>query len=104
MLDKEDDFDFEAIQRAKLIHDRRFEALTREVLASGIDIALLSAGACSICGENNCGCPDTPCLNPKLMRPSMEAAGLWVSEVCKDAQIAYNHGPLTISFTSCALL
>ena len=103
-LNMEDDFDYETMVEAKRLHDERFNALSARVVASGHDIALLSAGTCKLCAPGSCTCPDAPCIHPKLMHPSMEAAGLWVSEVCTAAQIAYNHGPLTMTYTSCALV
>ena len=34
----------------------------------------------------------------------MEAAGLMVYQVCEVADVPYNHGPLTIAYTSAVLL
>jgi len=103
VLPMEDEFDFESITEAQRIHSQRFKKMIVQVNASKYDIALLSAGACNICGPDDCTYPENPCRNPDLMRPSMEAAGLWVSDVCNAAEIPYNHGPLTMAFSSCAL-
>jgi len=100
----EDEFDFEAMLKANTAHSRRFTELTKMVNNSAYDIALLSAGSCKLCGSNGCTCPDAPCRHPDLMRPSMEAAGLLVSEACVAANIPYHHGSCTMTFTSCALL
>ncbi|MDR2493325.1 MAG: DUF2284 domain-containing protein [Coriobacteriales bacterium] len=103
-LPLEDDFDYEGMVAAKALHDKRSLRLAMGVLDSGHDVSLLGAGSCMLCGEDACTCPDEPCVNPELMHPSMEAAGLWVSEVCKTAGVPYNHGPQSMTYTSCALV
>jgi len=100
----EDEFDIEAMFAANRLHEQRFHELAAKANASLFDIALFSAGTCTLCGRGMCTYPDAPCCHPELMRPSMEAAGLWVSEVCEAAHIPYNHGSLTMTYTSCALV
>jgi len=41
----------------------------------------MPAGACNLCTE--CTYPDNPCRYPTLASPSMEAAGLFVSDICR---------------------
>jgi len=100
----QDMFDFEGILGATHIHDQRFHDLVTRVNETDYDIVLLSAGCCNLCAEGTCAYPKTPCCNPELMRPSMEATGLLVSEVCDAAGLAYHHGPCTMTMISCALI
>ena len=61
----------------------------------------LTAGSCTIC--RSCTCPEKPCRFPNKMLSSMEAYGLLVSEVCKDAGLAYYYGPGTLTYSACIL-
>ena len=62
----------------------------------------MAAGTCTICRQ--CTYPDAPCRFPERAIPSMEAYGLFVSQVCQDSGMAYYYGPRTITYTSCILL
>ena len=102
----EDDFDFESMQDAADLHKERFTKLTdqvrEEAAAAGASPFFLGAGTCTLCPT--CSYPDSPCRHPQRAVVSMEAAGLWVSQVCSAAGIPYNHGKNTIAYTSCILL
>jgi predicted metal-binding protein len=124
----EDEFDYEAIQIASQKHAERLDRLFEKITALNAsatedatsssesslpspsslkatrakDILLLGAGACKLC--ETCTCPSAPCRNPHKTFPSMEAAGLLISEVCTLAKIPYYHGPRTIAFCSCVLV
>jgi predicted metal-binding protein len=123
----EDEFDYEAIQAALQKHTKRLNKLFKKITAlnaaaegattsseSSISspnslkptraeaILLLGAGACKLC--ETCTCPNEPCRNPHKTFPSMEAAGLFISEVCTLAKIPYYHGSGTIAFCSCVLV
>ena len=60
----------------------------------------LGAGGCRVCGK--CAYPE-PCRFPEKATSSMEAYGLFVTQVCKDAGITYHHGEKTITYTACIL-
>lgn len=100
----EDEFDGEAMMAAEALHKRRTEALVDRLAEAGAyprRCVVLSAGTCSRCEQ--CAYPQ-PCRLPDKRMTSMEAAGLLVTDSCTAAGIPYNHGPLTIAYTSCALL
>ena len=99
----EDDFDFEVMHEASELHKERTINLAGTIDEAGLsgESMLLSAGTCTLCAE--CTYPDAPCRFPDKRLVSMEAAGLVVSEVCTKAGIPYNHGPLTITYSSCVL-
>jgi predicted metal-binding protein len=96
-----DAFDYETISKTSDCHLARVFKLTDNTLVYQDNILLLSAGSCTLCPS--CSCPDSPCRYPEKKSPSMEAAGLMVTDVCIAASIPYNHGKDTMAFTSCIL-
>lgn len=98
----EDEFDFESIESASALHKKRFEALTEALHGNGYDILPMGAGRCTICKD--CTYPDAPCRFPERSMPSMEAAGLLVSDVCERCGIPYYNGKDTTTFISCVLI
>ena len=96
-----DEYDLDGIRTARLLHDRRFRTLVRQIRFSQPDCLPLSAGNCMLCLA--CTYPARPCRFPKKMLSSMEAYGLLVKEVCERSGLPYYHGKGTISFTSCVL-
>lgn len=100
----EDEFDGETMMEAEAEHKRRVEALADELASMGVypdGCLLLAAGTCARCRP--CAYPD-PCRFPDRRLVSMEAAGLLVTDACNAAGIPYNHGELTMAYTSCVLL
>lgn len=61
----------------------------------------LEAGCCTICAK--CTYPDKPCRYPSKRLSSMEAFGLFVSDICARSGRGYNYGPRTMTYTSCLL-
>ena len=59
------------------------------------------AGCCTICAK--CTYPDKPCRYPSKRLSSMEAFGLFVSDICARSGLGYNYGPRTMTYTSCLL-
>lgn len=98
----EDSFDIETMAEAEHTHKERVLKLNELVKANYPDALVLSAGTCTICPQ--CSYPDAPCRFPDKRMVSMEAAGIWVSDLCQRAGIPYNHGPNTMAYTSCVLL
>lgn len=98
----EDEFDADGIHEAERRHKKSFATLVRQVRILDPDCLPLSAGTCTLC--ESCTCPDRPCRFPKKRLSSMEAFGLLVSDVCRDAGLGYYYGPGTITFSSCILL
>jgi predicted metal-binding protein len=98
----EDDFDIEAMQDTGRKHSKNFEKYVDRIKCLYPDILPMGAGACGICEE--CSYPDSSCRFPGRAVSSMEAYGLWVSDVCEKSGAPYYHGKLTISYTSCCLL
>ncbi len=97
----EDDFDLDTIRSAEAIHKLRFDTIARQARALDSGCLPMSAGACTRCKK--CTYPNRPCRYPNKLFPSMEAYGLLVGQVCRDSGLAYNHGPRTITYTSCIL-
>ena len=101
----EDSFDYEAIARTAGEHRARLGAF-REKLESFFPpprpYLLLGDGACANCAK--CAYPRSPCRAPEKMIVSMEAMGIWVSDLCSKSGIPYYYGPKTLAFTGCLLL
>ena len=98
---RNDPFDFEAIERTEALHKQRFARLA-ELLSARSSIYPMGSGACTLCPS--CTYPDAPCRFPHKAHSSMEANGLFVSQVCKDNGVAYYYGPNSICFVACFLL
>ena len=95
----EDSFDLEAMMDAEQRQKVRFGAFCDRLEE---EICLpLGAGTCTVCAK--CTYPDAPCRFPERLRPSMEAFGLQVTDVCHSADIPYYYGPNTITYSSCVL-
>ena len=97
----EDDFDLEGIAAAERRHKKAFADLTRQARLLHPDCLPLTAGGCTLC--RRCTYPEKPCRFPPKRLSSMEAYGLLVSDVCTRSGLPYNHGPRTITYTSCIL-
>lgn len=99
--DIEDSFDWEGIMEVKEIHDQRFIKGTEQLKTVLDDILPLGDGSCTRCKV--CTYPDAPCRFPDLASASMEAFGLFVSDVCKKNGVKYNHGEGKMCYTGCYL-
>lgn len=98
----EDEFDFMGIMETAKAHAKAFTPFAEQMRAETNGQALpLGAGSCSVC--ESCTYPDKACRYPDKMITSMEASGLFVTQVCEDNKLKYNHGKNTIAFTSCCL-
>ncbi len=60
----------------------------------------LGTGGCRLC--RTCAYPE-PCRFPEAALSSMEAYGLFVTQVCRDCGAAYHHGEKTVTYTACVL-
>ncbi len=97
----EDDFDVETIEASEKQMQKAFLTLCDRLIDAGEDCYPMGAGTCTRC--KTCTYPDAPCRFPDRMFPSMEACGLWVSEVCETAGIPYYYGKGTITYSCCVL-
>jgi Predicted metal-binding protein (DUF2284). len=98
----EDSFDFEGFKRIEQLHKQRLLHLVEVLRGEKRDILPMGAGACTVCDD--CTCPESPCRYPEKAIISMEAFGLWVSDVCKKNGVPYNYGENKMAYTSCILL
>ncbi len=88
---------YRAAEQRHLELFREFSALVR---AEHPDALCLGAGGCRICEV--CAYPE-PCRFPEKALSSMEAYGLFVTQVCRDNGVLYHHGEKTITYTACVL-
>ena len=96
-----DDFDYESIAATERAHKRRFADFARQMRRTCPSCLPLTAGSCTLCAR--CTYPDRPCRYPTKRLSSMEAYGLFVSDICMRSGLAYNYGPRTMTYTSCVL-
>ena len=82
-------------------HMQNFYLLAEEVRKEYPNALCLGAGGCRVCRQ--CAYPE-PCRFPERAVSSMEGYGLFVTEVCRDAGVAYHHGEKTITYTACILI
>ena len=92
--------DSKAYRETEKRHLRQFYALSAAVKMAHPDALCLGSGGCRICGS--CAYPE-PCRFPEKACASMEAYGLFVSDVCRDNGLAYHHGERTLTYTACIL-
>ncbi|MCL1930207.1 MAG: DUF2284 domain-containing protein [Treponema sp.] len=93
----EDSFDYDGMMRAKVLHDQ----LTAEMHERfGSLNPVFGAGGCTIC--DSCAYPQ-PCRFPGKTYPSIEAAGINVSELSRACGLRYNNGENTVTFFSMIL-
>jgi len=105
----EDSFDYEGMTKGRELHT----LLTIELKNRLGDVPVYGAGNCPVCagnfaanskdenGKNTCAFP-APCPFPEKKIESLEAAGINVTELSKNAGINYNNGPNTVTFFTMA--
>ncbi len=97
-----DSFDIETMQVIEHEHKKRFQTMVDGLRIVHRHVLALGAGACDLCDV--CTYPNAPCRFPARSLSSMEANGLWVSDICEKNGVPYNYGPNRIAFTSCILV
>jgi predicted metal-binding protein len=99
----DDPFDYEAMSQIGDDHKNRllnFLECLAPLLPHDCKCLLLGSGCCRICTQ--CSYP-APCNFPEKMIVSMEAMGIWVSELCTENEIPYYYGPGTLTYVGCLL-
>ena len=97
----ESSLDWEGIMKLEKNHKINFRKFTDELRNMFTNIMPMSAGTCTLCDK--CAYPEEPCRFPEKMSPSMEACGIYVSNLCKTNGLEYNYGTGKMAFTSCVL-
>ena len=94
------DIDTKIYTETEQLHTEHLKALREQMMEEFSDMLMLGAGGCRICKK--CAYPE-PCHFPEKAISSMEAYGLFVTQVCRDNDLQYYYGPRTITYTGCAL-
>lgn len=81
-------------------HGKNFLSFCDVILSEYPDALCLGAGGCTVCKK--CAYPES-CRFPEKAHSSMEAYGLFVTQVCRDNGIEYYYGDKTIAYTACVL-
>ena len=99
MGELEDSMDYESMMEIEKKHKEHVAAFVDQARAVQEDCLVLG-GVCTACKK--CTYPDNPCRFPMKRTSSMEAYGMFVSEVCKANDLTYYYGPNTLAYLSCA--
>jgi len=86
--------------RVEQAHLEAFHKLCGELRKHYPDALCLGSGGCRIC--KRCAWPE-PCRFPEEACASMEGFGLFVTQVCRDAGLAYHYGEKTVTYCACIL-
>lgn len=81
-------------------HMKNFYAFAEEIRKVYPNALCLGAGGCRVC--KTCAYPET-CRFPEKAMSSMEGYGIFVTQVCRDAEVPYYYGERTIAYTACVL-
>lgn len=92
--------DSRAYRETEQRHLEQFRNISREIRTEFPDALCLGSGGCRVCKV--CAYPE-PCRFPDQALSSMEAYGLFVTQVCRNCGVPYHHGDLTITYTACIL-
>lgn len=92
--------DTKAYRETEQRHLEQFHSLAQEIRKEFPDALCLGSGGCRVC--RTCAHP-APCRFPAQALSSMEAYGLFVTQVCRDCGVPYHYGPMTIAYTACIL-
>ena len=92
--------DTKAYRETEQQHLAQFAILCNELRNIHPNALCLGTGGCRIC--KTCAWPET-CRFPKKACSSMEAYGLFITEVCRENGLSYHHGERTVTYTACIL-
>ena len=92
----EDSFDFEGMQEGQKKFRESCRALNEVIGKNFENYLMLSNEGCDLCKE--CTYPNAPCRFPKRAMGSLEAYGIFVSELANQAGVKYNNGPNTVTY------
>jgi len=92
--------DTRAIRETEERHIARLRKLFPLVKEVYSDALCLGSGGCRVC--RTCAWPE-PCRFPDQALSSMEAYGLFVTQVCRSCGASYYFGEKTVAFTGCIL-
>ncbi len=92
--------DTRGYRRTEEKHMRQLHTLYEELRKAYPEALCLGSGGCRVCKK--CAHPE-PCRYPEKAISSMEAYGLFVTQVCRDNGAQYYHGEKTVTYTACIL-
>lgn len=93
--DLEDSFDYEGMTEGRIRHKHTENELEKRLRENGLSFEMAGAGGCGLCAT--CAYPE-PCRHPDRMRRSMEASGMDVVTLAREAGIHYINGANTVTY------
>ena len=92
--------DTKAYRRTEERHLVLLQSFSEHLRAEYPEALSLGAGGCRVC--KRCVWPES-CRFPEKAQSSMEAYGLFVTQICRDNGAKYHHGEKTVTYTACCL-
>jgi len=92
--------DTRAYARIEQAHNEAFSLFTEKIREEYPDALCLGAGGCRICAR--CAWPES-CRFPEKACASMEAYGIFVTQVCRESGLKYYYGEKTVAYCACVL-
>lgn len=92
--------DTKGYARAEQAHLEAFQRFCDGIREAYPHALCLGSGGCRICKD--CAWPQS-CRFPDKAYSSLEAYGLFVTQVCRDGGLQYHYGEKTITYTACVL-
>lgn len=99
----EDSFDIEGMNAAKKEHEQQTLTFRKWANQNLKQFLLLGAGGCQICKECT-AVQKNPCRHPEWKTVSLEAYGVFVSELASRCGLNYINGANTVTYFSMLLL
>lgn len=100
--EKIDTNDFQLLKKLAATHNQRLLRLNEIISEKYPDAFLLSTGGCELCEK--CTYPDKPCRKPVLLRGSLSAHGIDVSDLCACAGMEFSFTPGILCYVACILV
>lgn len=94
--DLEDSFDFEGMMDGAKTFSRICRTFAAAIRPKLKNFLMFSNEGCDMCQQ--CTYPDAPCRFPDSAQGSLEANGIFVSELAAQAGVRYNNGPNTVTY------
>ena len=93
----EDSFDYEGMERGSADHYQKTQKIAEQIKKLCPDALVLGAGGCRVCKE--CAAvKNEPCRFPDKAVASMEAYGMYVSNVASKSGLEYMNGVNTMTY------
>jgi predicted metal-binding protein len=92
----EDSFDFEGMMQASARLCEKLREVDIALKQTDLEYRVFGSGSCYSCEK--CSYPDNPCFHPDMLFTPIEACGINVVTLSKEAGLSYVNGANTVTF------